>query len=91
MGSVSISYLGIVLLFASGWLVGGWPVYLFTKYTHGDISYRFTLKAAIIGIFIGICLIGIALQLPFFVISFISIFGSLGAFIGIIVGLRKNV
>lgn len=90
MGSVSISYFGIFLVFVSGWLVVGWPTYLFAKYTHGDITYRFTLQAAVVGIFIGICLVGIALQLPFFVIFFTSILVSLGVIIGIIVGLRKN-
>ena len=90
MGSVSLSYLGILLIFTSGWLVVGWPTYLFTKYAHRDIPYRFTLRAAIVGVFIGICLVGIALHLPLFVIAYTSILVSFGAFIVVKIGLRKT-
>ena len=90
MGFVNISYLGIFLVFASGWLIVGWPTFLFTKYTHGDISYRSTLIMSIVGVCIGICLVGIALRLPVFVTIFVAISGSFAFLFGAIVGLRRN-
>jgi len=90
MGSIYISYLGLFLIFTSGWLIVGWPTYLFTTYKHGEISYRFTLMAATVGVLIGIYLIGVALKLPFFVTLCTSLIVGIATLIGIVAGLRKN-
>jgi hypothetical protein len=90
MGSINISYFGVALIFASGWLILGWPLYVSTIYNHGRITYKFTLGASLVGIVIGICLVGIALKFPPFIILFTSIFCGFASLMGLFVGIRKK-